>query len=473
MYGELIGNISGFLYTYLLPLLLIGGGLYFSFKTGFVQLRLLGQSLKVVAEPSKEESAISSFQALMLSTASRVGTGNIVGVSSAIALGGAGAVFWMWVVAFVGAASAFVESTLAQIYKKRDPDGGSYGGPAYYIENGLNSRTLGVIFAITLILTYMVGFNALAAFNVNSAFATYDFYNASTTPYVVGGILAILTAYSIFGTGKRLSEIASFFVPIMSVIYIVVALFIIIKNISVIPTMFAAIFSEAFNFKAIFGAFTGSAVMHGLKRGLYSNEAGIGSAPNAAAAADVSHPVTQGLVQMMAVYLDTWVICTATAFMLLGSGVAPTPDLAGAPYNVAALTSALGNFGQHFLTFALFLFGFTTLIGNYFYSEANLKYIMKGKVSKGNLTVFRIIAVIIILIGAGLEFGVAWDTADVLMAAMALINIPAIFVLKDQAVDCLGDYVSQIQGNKDPVFKASSINLSKTTDFWQDTVKNK
>lgn len=473
MYGQLIGNLSGFLYTYLLPLLLIGGGLYFTFKTGFVQLRLLGESIRVVAEPSKDETAISSFQALMVSTASRVGTGNIVGVSTAIALGGAGAVFWMWVVAFVGAASAFVESTLAQLYKKRDFEGGSYGGPAYYIENGLNSKTLGTIFAITLILTYMVGFNALAAFNVNSAFATYDFYNPDVTPYIVGGVLAILTAYSIFGTGKRLSEITAFFVPIMSVIYIIVALFIIVKNIAVVPAMFAAIFKEAFDFQAIFGAFTGSAVMHGLKRGLYSNEAGIGSAPNAAAAADVDHPVTQGLVQMMAVYLDTWVICTATAFMLLGSGIAPNPDLAGAPYNVAALTATLGNFGQHFLTFALFLFGFTTLIGNYFYAEANLKYILRDKLEKGTLTIFRVIAVIIVLIGAGLEFSVAWDTADVLMAAMALINIPAIFVLKDQAVLCLKDYVKQMEAGKAPVFRASSINLEKPVDFWQDPVRDK
>lgn len=313
MYAEFIGKLSGYLYTYLLPLLLIGGGLYFSFKTNFVQLRLLKESIKVVGEPAENEKSISSFQALMVSTASRVGTGNIVGVSTAIAIGGPGSVFWMWIVAILGAASAFIESTLAQIYKKRDDDGTSYGGPAYYIENGLKNKTIGMIFAIILILTYMVGFNMLAAYNVSSSFSTYDFWNPVVTPIIMGVILAALTALSIFGGGKKLSEITSYLVPIMSVAYIIIALFVIIKNVTLIPSMFASIFKNAFDFKAIFGGFTGSCMMMGLKRGLYSNEAGIGSAPNAAAAADTSHPAKQGLVQMMSVYLDTIVICSATA----------------------------------------------------------------------------------------------------------------------------------------------------------------
>lgn len=471
MYAKFIGSLSGFLYTYLLPILLIGGGLYFSFKTKFVQLKLLKESIKVVSEPAENEKAMSSFQALMVSTASRVGTGNIVGVSTAVCLGGAGSVFWMWVVAFLGAASAFVESTLAQIYKKRDKDGGSYGGPANYIEDGLKNKALGVTFAIILILTYMIGFNMLAAYNINSAFATYSFYNPAVTPIIVGVVLAVLTGISIFGGGKKLSEIASLLVPVMSVTYIIVAFIVIFKNIGTIPAMFADIFSQAFDFKAIFGGFAGSAVMLGLKRGLYSNEAGIGSAPNAAAAADTSHPVKQGLVQMMAVYLDTWIICTATAVMLLASGVAPDPELAGAAYNVAALTNNFGTLGQHFFTFALFLFGFTTLIGNYFYSEANLKYLVGENASKTTLTVFRSIAVAVILFGTGMEFGVAWDTADVLMAAMALINIPAIFMLKEPVIQCMNDYIEQRKNGKNPVFKASSINLKDKVDFWQDTAK--
>lgn len=466
MYANLIGSLSGILYTYVLPILLIGGGLYFTFKSNFVQVRLLGESIKIVSEPPVDKKAMSSFQALMVSTASRVGTGNIVGVSNAICIGGAGAVFWMWVVALLGASSAFIESTLAQIYKKRDAEGGSYGGPAHYIENGLKNKGLGVFFAIILILTYMIGFNMLAAFNINSAYATYSFYNASTTPMIVGGVLAILTALSIFGGGKKLSEIASLLVPIMSIIYIVVAFIIIFKNITLIPAMFADIFSQAFNFKAIFGGFAGSAIMLGLKRGLYSNEAGIGSAPNAAAAADVSHPVKQGLVQMMAVYLDTMVICTATAIMLLASGVSPSPELAGAPYNVAALTNNFGVIGQHFFTVALSLFGFTTLIGNYFYSEANLKYLVGENVNKTTLTITRTIAVVVIFFGAGMSLGLAWDTADVLMAFMALINIPAIYILKDPVIACMNDYINQKKEGKNPVFKASSINLKDKVDFW-------
>ncbi|NLL82216.1 MAG: alanine:cation symporter family protein [Tissierellia bacterium] len=469
MYANLIGSLSGFLYTYILPLLLIGGGLYFSFKTNFVQVRLLKESIKVVSEPAEDKEAMSPFQALMISTASRVGTGNIVGVSTAICIGGAGSVFWMWVVAFVGCASAFIESTLAQIYKKRDIEGGSYGGPAHYIEDGLKNKTLGIIFAIVLIATYMFGFNMLAGYNINSAFATYDFYNPEVTPMIVGGVLAILTAYSIFGGGKRLSQVTSLLVPVMSVIYILAALFVMFKNISILPNVIGDIFRGAFDFKAIFGGFTGSAVMMGLKRGLYSNEAGIGSAPNAAAAADTSHPVKQGLVQMMSVYLDTWIICTATAIMLLSSGVAPTAELAGAPYNVAALTNVFGSFGQHFFVFALFLFGFTTLIGNYYYSESNFKYILGDKATKGNLMALRVIAVVVIFFGTGLEFGVAWDTADVLMAAMALINIPTIYILKDKVIESLDDYVKQRENGQNPAFKASTIGLEGQLDFWKDT----
>lgn len=473
MYANFIGSVSGFLYTYLLPILLIGGGLYFSFKTKFVQITMLGEAIKVVSEPAENKKAMSSFQALMVSTASRVGTGNIVGVSTAIAIGGAGSVFWMWVVAFLGASSAFVESTLAQIYKKRDNNGGSYGGPAYYIEGGLKNKTLGMIFSVILILTYMFGFNMLAAFNVNSAFATYSFYDPKITPMIVGAVLAVLTGLTIFGGGKRIGDIASLLVPVMSAIYIIVAFVVIFKNIAIVPSVFSDIFSQAFDFKAIFGGFMGSVVMMGLKRGLYSNEAGIGSAPNAAAAADVSHPVKQGLVQMMAVYLDTWVICTATAIMLLASGVAPSPELAGAPYSVAALTNNFGVLGQHFFTMALFLFGFTTLIGNYFYSEANLQYVIGKDISKASLTVFRSIAVIVILFGAGMEFGVAWDTADVLMAAMALINIPTIFLLKEPVIAAMNDYKEQKNSGKNPVFKSSSIELKEDTDFWKDISSTK
>lgn len=467
MYAKFIGGLSGFLYTYLLPILLLGGGIYFSIKLGFIQLKMIGESLNVISEKPDENAHVSSFQALMISTASRVGTGNIVGVSTAIVGGGPGAVFWMWIVAFLGAASAFVESTLAQIYKKRSATGESYGGPAYYIEGGLKNRKLGILFAVILILTYMIGFNMLAGFNVASAFTTYDNVNPQTVAYIIGAVLAVLTAISIFGGGKRLSEITSVLVPIMSALYILVAIIVIIKNIQLIPGIFASIFKEALNFRAIFGGFAGSAVMHGLKRGLYSNEAGIGSAPNAAASADTSHPVKQGLVQMLSVYLDTWIICTATALMLLASGVTATPEMAGAPYNVEALVHNFGPMGQHLFAAGLFLFGFTTLIGNYFYSEANLRYILRDNFSMTKLNIFRIIAVVIIFLGPSLEFGVAWDTADVLMAFMAIINIPTLFLLKEPVFVALADYKRQLKENKNPIFKLKDAGLPIDVDYWK------
>lgn len=467
LYAETLSFLSTWLYTWILPILLIGGGLYYTIKTGCIQIRMGAESVRSVMEPPESENSLSSFRALMVSTASRVGTGNIIGVSSAICVGGAGAVFWMWVVAFLGGATAFIESTLAQIYKKKDDEGGSYGGPAYYIEDGLKLPILGAIFAITLILTYMVGFNMLAGFNVNSAFTTYDFYNPNVTPKVMGTILAVGVALSIFGGSKHISKVTAILVPFMSVIYILVAIVVMIMHANLLPQVFATIFQEAFDFEAIFGGFAGSAIMLGLKRGLYSNEAGIGSAPNAAASADVSHPVKQGLVQMLSVFIDTILICTATAMMLLASGVAPDASLAGAPYNILALEASFGVYGRYFLTLAIFLFGFTTLIGNYFYAEANLKYLMGNKHKKGHLIAFRVLAVVIIFFGTWMQADVAWDTADVIMGIMAIINIPAIFFLRKYAVDALNDYTKQKKAGKNPVFKAKNINLPDNVDFWQ------
>lgn len=467
LYADTLSFLSGWLYTWILPVLLIGGGLFYTIKTGLVQFKFAKEAVRVVTEPPEDKDAISSFQALMVSTASRVGTGNIIGVSSAICIGGPGAVFWMWMVALLGGASAFIESTLAQIYKKRDNLGGSYGGPAYYIGEGLKKPLLGIVFAITLILTYMVGFNMLAGFNINSAFTTYDFYDPTITPKIIGGILALGAAYSIFGGDKHISKVTGVLVPIMSLLYITVALIVMVKNVGILPQVFAEIIQGAFDFESIFGGFAGSAIMMGLKRGLYSNEAGIGSAPNAAAAADVSHPVKQGLVQMMSVFIDTIIICSATAFMLLASGVAPDPALEGAPYNVAALQASFGVYGQYFLTVSLFLFGFTTLIGNYFYAEANLKYILRNKHTKTHLNLFRALAVVIIFFGTWLQAGVAWDTADVLMGLMAILNISAIFFLRHYAIDALKDYGAQRKAGKNPVFKAANIQLPDKVDFWQ------
>ena len=468
MFGALVGKLSGVLYYPILIIVLIAAGLWFTFKTNFVQARLLGESIKVVTEKPSKEGSVSSFQALMVSTASRVGTGNIVGVSTAVCLGGYGAVFWMWLIAIVGGASAFIESTLAQIFKLRDENGDSYGGPAYYIENALKNRGLAVAFSVFLILTYAIGFNMLASYNLQSTFAAYSFYNEGTTPFIIGAVLAVIVGWCLFGGGKRVIKAASTIVPFMGVIYIAVALIIVVMNIGLLPGIIAKIFADAFNFTAIFSGVAGSCMMYGIKRGLYSNEAGVGSAPNAAAAADVSHPVKQGLVQMLSVFIDTILICTATAFMGLSSGIEPTAELAGAPYIQEALKSIFGNFGPIFITLAMVLFAFTTLIGNLFYCDNALAFLNKGKMpGKSFMTGYRVFAAVVIFVGAGLKMGMAWDIADVLMAFMCLINIPACLLLGNVAVAALNDYVAQKKEGKNPVFKAADIGLDASKlDYW-------
>lgn len=462
---SVVNAISGVLYMPWVPLLLLVAGLFFTFRSKFVQIRLLGESFRVVSEKPKTEGSISSFGALMVSTASRVGTGNIVGVSTAICLGGYGAVFWMWVTALLGGASAFVESTLAQIYKRRNKDGSSYGGPSYYMESGLRQRWLGVIFAVIIILTYAVGYNMLASYNLQSAFSGFSFYGSST-PFIIGLILAVLFAACVLGGAKRLTKITGALVPIMGVIYVVVALVVVLMNLNLIPAVFGNIFADAFDFQSIFGGFAGSCMMNGIKRGLYSNEAGMGSAPNAAATADVSHPVKQGLVQMLSVFIDTLLICTATALMCLCSGVTPTEELAGAPYVQEALQTALGGFGPVFIAVSMALFAFTTLIGNYFYCEGCLRFIFKRTPSHAFMTGFRIVAAVIVLLGAVISMNLAWDTADLFQALMVVINVPVILILGRPAMAALKDYMAQRREGKDPHFKAASIGLKQETDYW-------
>ena len=371
----------------------------------------------------------------------------------------------MWVTAILGGASAFVESTLAQIYKRRNKDGSSYGGPSYYIETALHQRWLGVIFAIIIILTYAVGYNMLASYNLQSAFSGFSFYGEST-PLVIGIILALLFALCVLGGAKRLTKITGALVPVMGVLYVAIALFVIITHLNLVPTVFGNIFASAFDFSAIFGGFAGSCMMEGIKRGLYSNEAGMGSAPNAAATADVSHPAKQGLVQMLSVFIDTLLICSSTALMCLCSGVEPTAEMAGAPYVQAAMQSALGSFGPIFIAVSMALFAFTTLIGNYYYCEGCMRFIFKRTPSKTFLTVFRVIAAIIVMLGAVISMQLAWDTADLFQALMVVINVPVILILSRPALAALKDYVSQRKQGKEPVFKASDIGLREKTDFW-------
>ena len=307
----------------------------------------------------------------------------------------------------------------------------------------------------------------VAAFNIADTFKAYSFYDASMTPKIVGGVLAIAFLICIFGGGKQISKVTGVLVPVMGVFYIAVSLFIVITHINLVPGMIADIVKGAFDFKAIFGGFAGSAIMQGIKRGLFSNEAGVGSAPNAAASAGVSHPAKQGLVQMLSVYIDTIVICTATAFMLLCSGVEPSKEIAGMSYVQAAVANSLGGFGTIFITVALCLFAFTTLIGNFYYAEMGLGYICNKTPGSTLIHAFRILAAVIVCFGATMEFSVAWDTADVLMGLMAIINLPVIILLAKPAILCMDDYIKQKRAGKNPVFKAADINLEDDTDFWK------
>ena len=466
MLERLIIDINHALYSYILIILLVAGGVYFTIRTRFAPFRLLREQIRAVMEKPSDGKSVSSFQALMVSTASRVGTGNIIGVSTAICLGGFGSVFWMWIIAIIGSASAFIESTLAQIYKKKGPDG-YYGGPAYYIETALGCRPLAIIFSVLLILTYGFGFNMLASYNLQSTFSSYTFYNTGSTPWIIGLITAAIVCYCLMGGGSRVVKITGFLVPIMGVAYVLIALIVICINITSLPSVFATIFSQAFDLKAIFGGFSGSCMMFGIKRGLFSNEAGVGSAPNASASAEVSHPAKQGLVQVLSVFIDTILICSATAFMCMCSEVKPTIQLSGAPYVQTALRETFGAFGPAFITVAMILFAFTTLIGNLFYVDKCLTHLLGRVPGKTFMRIYHIIASVVVLLGAGLSADLLWNIADLLMGGMTLINMPVIFYLSKYALNALKDYEMQRKKGVEPVFHAKDIGLPHKVDCWE------
>lgn len=462
-----MASLNDFLYSYILIFLLVAAGIYFSIRTKFVQFRLISDAIKALKEKAENNDngkSVSSFQALMISTASRVGTGNIAGIATAIVAGGPGAVFWMWVMAIVGGASAFVESTLAQVYKVKD--GKEFrGGPSYYIERALGKRWLGILFSILLIACFAYGFNGLQTYNMSSALEYYiPNYSDTILPAVVGLLIAAATAFVIFGGVHRIGFISSVIVPIMAGIYILMGIFITLTNLDRVPEMFSLIFEGAFDFRAIFGGFAGSTVLIGIKRGLFSNEAGMGSAPNASATATVSHPVKQGMVQVLSVFIDTLMICTTTAFILLLSGVTGIPEkLDGIPYVQAAISANVGSLGIHFITFSIFAFAFTSLIGNYYYAESNILFIKNNRIL---LNVFRITCLIAIFLGAQADFSTVWNLADVLMGFMAIENILVIFLLGGIACKVLKDYTRQKKQGLDPVFKAKDVGLDNT-DFWK------
>ncbi|MBR1437333.1 MAG: alanine:cation symporter family protein [Synergistaceae bacterium] len=467
---EFLDALDGFLYYPVLIIVLIVAGLYFSFRSRFAQVRLCFDSVRLVTERPGNKNSISSFGALMVSTASRVGTGNIIGVSTAICLGGPGAVFWMWVLAILGGASAMAESTLAQIFKKHDADTGrSYGGPAFYIEAILHSKATAVIFSLFLIATYAFGFNALASYNLQSTFSVYNFYDAGVTPLIIGTVTALITGWCMFGGAKRIVKVTGLLVPVMGIVYVLTALCVIVMKVDVLPDVLKMIFADAFNFRAIGSGIAGSCLVYGIKRGLYSNEAGVGSAPNAAAYAETTHPVKQGLIQMLSVYIDTIMICSATAFMCLMSGTEITHEAAGAQYVQEAMKTIMGESGPVFITVIMALFAFTTLLGNLFYVDNALAYINGKKVpGKKFMTVFKIICALVILVGAVLPMSTAWAVADITMDGMTLINIPCIMVGSGIVFKALADYEKQRRSKINPVFKASDIGLDPSKlDYWK------
>ncbi len=465
----ILNTIDDFMYFPLLIIVMAAAGLYFTARTRGVQIRMLFESIRLLLEPSGDGDSVSSLQAMLVSTASRVGTGNIIGVSTAICLGGPGACFWMWLMCIIGASSAFIESTLAQIYKRKDENGQFYGGPAYYIEQGLNKPKIAALFCIFLIATYAVGFNLLCSYNLQSTFMDYAFYNASTTPILIAAILAVLTGYCLLGGGKRIVKITGTIVPVMGIIYVAIAAIIILINYANIPSMIMIIFQDAFDFQSIAGGFVGSCLVYGIKRGLFSNEAGVGSAPNASASASVSHPAKQGLVQTLSVYIDTLLICSATALMCLSTGVARDAAVSGAPYVQNALSTVMGAAGPIYITVAMVLFAFTTLLGNLFYVDNALAFLnKKQKPSKRFMRIFYLAATVIIFVGAIIPMDAAWAMADITMGLMTLINLPTCAIMGKTAIDCLKDYEIQKKSGKNPVFKASSIGLDEEKlDWWK------
>lgn len=456
----LVIDVSGVLWSYVLVYLLFCVGIYFTLRTGFLQFRGMRRAVDVTfAKAGPGE--ISSFQAFATGLASRVGTGNIAGVATAISVGGPGSVFWMWVTALLGMSSAFIESTLAQIFKVRNEDATFRGGPAYYIQQGLGSRAWGIAFAVSLLIAFGFVFNAVQSNSISDALHAGFGIDKTLT----GILVVIATGLVIFGGARRIGRVAEILVPLMAFLYLLVALYAILKNYGEIPRVLALIFSAAFspetglNAEAAMGGIAGasvkSAMEMGIKRGLFSNEAGMGSAPNAAASASTLHPVNQGLLQMLGVFIDTIIICSATAFIiLLSDKYVPGGAAKGAALTQAAVEYHIGSGGSAFMAVAVFLFAFTSIIGNYAYAESNINFIRHDTRVQ---FVFRLMVLGMVMFGAVGSLPLVWDMADVSMGVMALINLVAILLLSGFALEAWKDYQTQIRQGLEPNFKSSSI----------------
>lgn len=456
----LVGPANDFIWTYILIGILLLIGIYFTIGTKFVQVRLFKEMFKLIVEKKEDDSGVSPFQAFTISAASRVGTGNITGVALAIGIGGPGAVFWMWVIAIVGMATAFVESTLAQVYKVRDGDT-FRGGPAYYMQKALGYRKLGIVFAILLTLCFGFIFNSVQSNTISQSFM--DVFGVSD--WVVGLGLVLLTGIIIFGGVKRIVKVTQFIVPIMAVFYIVIALYIVLMNITQVPAMFKLIIEHAFGIKEIVGGGIGVAIMQGVRRGLFSNEAGMGSVPNAAATANTSHPAKQGLVQSLGVFFDTIIICSATAFIILLAGLYDKGEESGIILTQASMALHVGSWAPYFVAIAIMFFAFSSIIGNYYYGETNIEFI---NAHKSWMILYRIVVLGMVMFGALAQVEVVWNMADLFMGIMAILNLVVILMLGKVAFKVLDDFSVQRKQGLNPVFKAESIPGLKGAECWEE-----
>ncbi|WP_286058486.1 alanine/glycine:cation symporter family protein [Bacillus mojavensis] len=456
-FNSLINIPSDFIWKYLFYIL-IGLGLFFTLRFGFIQFRYFIEMFRIVGEKPDGNKGVSSMQAFFISAASRVGTGNLTGVALAIATGGPGAVFWMWVVAAVGMASSFVESTLAQLYKVKD--GNDFrGGPAYYIQKGLGVRWLGIVFAVLITVSFGLIFNAVQSNTIAGALDGAFHVNK----IVVAIVLAALTAFIIFGGLKRVVAVTQLIVPVMAGLYILIALYVVFTNISAFPSVIATIVKNALGFEQVVGGGIGAIIVIGAQRGLFSNEAGMGSAPNAAATAHVSHPAKQGFIQTLGVFFDTFIVCTSTAFIILLYSLTPKGD--GIQVTQAALNHHIGGWAPSFIAVAMFLFAFSSVVGNYYYGETNIEFI---KTSKTWLNIYRIAVIAMVVFGCVAGFQIVWDMADLFMGIMALINLVVITLLSNVAYKVYKDYAKQRKQGLDPVFKAKNIPGLKHAETWEE-----
>ena len=463
---DIINHINDALWGYVIIIVLVGCGVWFTIRSRFVQFRMFGEMLRLLTDssvrPTGHEKHISSFQAFAVSLASRVGTGNLAGVATAIAVGGPGAVFWMWVMALFGAATAFVESTLGQLFKRHHSDS-FIGGPAYYIERGLHCRWMAVLFAVLITATFGLANNSVQSNTICGAMEGAFGWSPATT----GVVLTVFTLVIVFGGIQRIARVSSVLVPVMALGYFVLAVVVVVMNIEHVPHVFKVIIDSAFGLEQAVGGTVGAAIMNGVKRGLFSNEAGEGSAPNAAATAAVSHPVKQGLIQSLGVFTDTLLVCPCTAFDTLISGPYDNPELNRIALTQAALEGEVGAWGPVFVAVAIFLFAYSSIIGNYYYGEANVRFMSRDPRA---VTLFRVCSGgVMVMFGALVSLDTVWSIIDLCMALLTACNLVAIILLGKYAFRLLDDYRRQKrQGIKSPVFHRSQLpELEHDLECWE------